>query len=389
MLRRLLLILAMALGVVAAPSYSAESLKAQFGPPCGSNQYVGGSDAYSIVANMQAINSSVSMTANYGSYMHISCSGGGADIYWGSSGCTGDQTVASDGSCVLPPCPSGQTRNSSGTCSAPVTCTAGQSAGSGSDEKETSGGSSFCLAGCTYTPKASVCAPGACRIYGPFTNTGSSCSGTDPMASAGNPADGLRAGTTESQHCADGMVAVDGLCQPASSSTKTTDGPNGSKTVETVTCGTAGCSAQTKTTDSSGGTTSQNNQSGSSLSDLCKNNPSLMICASQGTMPGGGDLAGVKGDISNAYDAKKSILDSLSQSGQQQTDVWGMRDWHLFPTIPETSCTDPVINVGGRPMTWTGFCDMAAKIRDWGGYVLYLLTFFALFDILFGKKESA
>lgn len=68
-------------------------------------------------------------------------------------------------------------------------------------------------------------------------------------------------------------------------------------------------------------------------------------------------------------------------------DHGGLFSWTWSFSLPNTECKDYAGVFHGQSFTFD-WCPAAAKVRDIGGYVLYILTVWTIFGILVGKKEA-
>jgi len=275
-----LLILAAALSGLISPAYAGDSLKAQFGPPCGSNQYIGGSDQASLVASARVINSSVTAGYNLGNGVVLSCSSGTSSIYWGPSGCTGDDVVSSSGSCVPPPNPCAATAGQSSIFiwAAGTQTRANDPSGWSYTDGSLAAGNPACYQKCQvvvassasssdascYTTSQTVGSTVYCAV--PGTNNGTQCATSDLPASGTPSSASLPVACPDGSHlsagstcpvikCSDGSTAPNGgTCYPVSCPDGTTV-PNG-QTCSPVSCsdGTSVPNGQTCPTGTGSGT---------------------------------------------------------------------------------------------------------------------------------------
>ena len=119
------------------------------------------------------------------------------------------------------------------------------------------------------------------------------------------------------------------------------------------------------------------------------------VCTSIGTVSDGagsreaetapveaGGTAG-KSVIGAAADGFSNLLATIANSVVPHGWTWGISSLNL----PTASCSPWVIQVGGRTVT-IDYCPIAQKIREIGGYVLYIMTMIGLFNILAGPRPT-
>lgn len=88
-------------------------------------------------------------------------------------------------------------------------------------------------------------------------------------------------------------------------------------------------------------------------------------------------------DYNTAVDAHKDQIEEQGAKGQDAGGIWS---WSFVPSIPTATCTDPSIGSGSRSLTWTGMCAKLDMVRDLFGWAFYLITGWALFGVMTGKK---
>ena len=87
------------------------------------------------------------------------------------------------------------------------------------------------------------------------------------------------------------------------------------------------------------------------------------------------------------FDSANSAHDQkLVDIGNNGLDAHGT-SWSWFPSIPSGTCSAYSFSLGGSSHT-LDLCDGINKARDVIGYIFYILTAYALFNILTGRRED-
>lgn len=208
-----------------------------------------------------------------------------------------------------------------------------------------------------------------------------------------------------------------------SSNTVTVNGADGSKSVTTI--NSDGTTTVTNTAPISG--TSNSSQTVAKFSAPDANGDVALTGKTSNTVSGQGDAVGgvttppldltglnqestqanIKGNIQDIKDLmnnaagndtslndKKTDFDTASAAHQQKIidigsaglDAHGT-SWSWFPSIPSGTCSPYSFSLGGSSHT-LDYCNGIEKARDVIGYIFYILTAFALFNILTGRREE-
>ena len=210
------------------------------------------------------------------------------------------------------------------------------------------------------------------------------------------------------------------------SNTVTVNGADGSKSVTTINAD--GSTTVTNTAPLTG--TSNSSQTVANFSppdangNVALTGKTSNTVAGQGTAVGGVvaatspplDLTGlnqestqanIKGNIQDIKDLmnntaghdtslndKKTDFDTASSAHDQKIidignnglDAHGT-SWTWFPSIPSGTCSPYSFSLGGSSHT-LDYCNGIEKARDVIGYIFYILTAYALFNILTGRREE-
>ena len=207
------------------------------------------------------------------------------------------------------------------------------------------------------------------------------------------------------------------------SNTVTVNGADGSKSVTTINAD--GSTTVTNTAPLTG--TSNSSQSVANFSPPDANGNVALTGKTSNTVAGQGDAVGgattppldltglnqestqsnIKGNIQDIKDlmnntaghdtaltSQKSEFDSANSAHDQKLvdignnglDAHGT-SWSWFPSIPSGTCSAYSFSLGGSSHT-LDLCDGINKARDVIGYIFYILTAYALFNILTGRRED-
>lgn len=208
-----------------------------------------------------------------------------------------------------------------------------------------------------------------------------------------------------------------------SSNTVTVNGADGSKSVTTL--NPDGTSSVVNTTPNPDGKTSKQVTANFGAPDANGNVPLIgkndTTVSGQGVSVGGAvstplDIsslnkestqANIKGNIQDIKDLmnntaghdtslndKKTDFDTASSAHDQKIidigsaglDAHGT-SWTWFPSIPSGTCSPYSFSLGGSSHT-LDYCNGIEKARDVIGYIFYILTAYALFNILTGRREE-
>ena len=208
-----------------------------------------------------------------------------------------------------------------------------------------------------------------------------------------------------------------------SSNTVTVNGADGSKSVTTINAD--GSTTVTNTAPISG--TSNSSQTVANFSPPDADGNVALTGKTSNTVAGQGDAVGgaitppldltglnqettqanIKGNIQDIKDLmnnaagndtslndKKTDFDTASAAHQQKIidigsaglDAHGT-SWTWFPSIPSGTCSPYSFSLGGSSHT-LDYCNGIEKARDVIGYIFYILTAYALFNILTGRREE-
>ncbi|MGB4448678.1 MAG: hypothetical protein WBI92_11655 [Cloacibacterium sp.] len=257
---------------------------------------------------------------------------------------------------------------------------------------------------CNLTTPTAVMEPsdGTCAIL--QTNNSFSKNANDPDCSASSiPSNIAIAPNSIKATSADGRTTTEIKLNPDGSSTMTVSKSrtDGSNKTDTNTISTSAPDASTGATSING--TSSGVQDGTGVlagngsadgtefpTDYNREDTQLEILESLNPTSEHPDtsLTAEKSDLDTKADEYKQLLVDAGNKGQN--DENGLLTWDWFPDLPVSSgCTDAHVNIGGADRVFTGWCDTIGKLRDMMGYVLYVLTAFALFNVITGRTSGS
>ena len=257
---------------------------------------------------------------------------------------------------------------------------------------------------CNLTNPDSVMEPsdGTCAIL--QTNNSFSKNANDPDCSASSiPSNIAIAPNSIKATSSDGRTTTEIKLNPDGSSTMTVSKSrtDGSNKTDTNTISTSAPDASTGATSING--TSSGVQDGTGVlagngsadgtefpTDYNREDTQLQILESLNPTSEHPDtsLTSEKSDLDTKADEYKQLIVDAGNKGQN--DENGLLTWDWFPDLPVSSeCTDAHVNIGGADRVFTGWCDTIGKLRDMMGYVLYILTAFALFNVITGRTSGS
>ncbi|MCK9283972.1 MAG: hypothetical protein M0P39_06780 [Rhodocyclaceae bacterium] len=359
-------------------------------------------------------------------YSPTQCSYGG-NVYtkgnwsYGCSSGTGKPAVGSASAlnasvaCVPFTCPAGEEETSPYVCT-PVacspghhydtatsacvtdkTCEAGQQVGFSVPYTDTMIIGSLCVAGCqadTDTASNQYAVDGTQVWKGLATLTGTTCqqgasgssSGNTVSVSAVTPTIGIDPPPTPVEQLASVPYECAGAtCPGANPPLASVDKGSSEIPVQTV-CSGAGCTSTSINADGSAGSTSQS----SGAREFCAEHPDAALCAI-GAMRITGQCGGPGQPACAVSASALSEPDKATLSGQGQGLITSIalpdHGWSWSPTVPTYTTCEPIsATLHGRTVS-LDLCPTLDKLRAVFAYVIYILTAFALFHILF-RPES-
>ncbi len=347
---------------------------------------------------------------------------------------TGQNWTLSGTNCTRPDCASSEMRDSgTGLCVPSCATLSGTQQSAGYYDIGTSPTGSpttyGCSDGCSVifsgtTPAGTAVVGGTRRYYaqGSYTYTSDTCSsGTAPgAATSSTPADSC--GSNQTKGTINGqVVCVDNATKtPVSTGTNpvtnntgtisTTDPTTGTTTSQTTATASDGSTAITTTTCSSAGNCTSNTQiipgasGGTGAAQLVPKTDTPTDYQRDATgsttntrlaeikeilSPTGAAPDTSLSTQSTAFaDAETAIDNGIKAVGDRgQSNMSGLLSWSWTPDIPTATCSAFTMNFSGRTVT-LDWCEKIGWLRDFFGYVLYVLTAWALFHIVTGRREG-
>lgn len=97
-------------------------------------------------------------------------------------------------------------------------------------------------------------------------------------------------------------------------------------------------------------------------------------------------LQNEKTALDTAANDHKTAIDNLGNKGQDNEN--GLLSWQFQSMVVQEQCSDPSFSVLGKSITITGYCDKVMMVRSLFGWVLYVLTYYTLQNIIMNRKEE-